>query len=221
MEKNWYYAVDGVRSGPVTLDELRGLAEAGAVKRADLVWQPEFGAEWRSAGEVRDLFAPDEPPVPPAPEEGAEPDVPLLGTTGMRPSGLDAVSQAFGRMVSVLFRPFDITRWFSIGFCAWLAHIGTGASYNFNQRGAGSLGSFKQQFDQALDKCVPLSADLTKISVVAVAVLFVLLFALLFCKLRSRGDFMFVHRWYRPDATIGQCWWASRAASVAGRSNRR
>jgi len=43
-------------------------------------------------------------------------------------------------------------------------------------------------------------------------VLLSLLFALWLCSLRSRGDFMFLHRWYRPDTPIRQCWQSSQAA---------
>ena len=212
MEKKWYYAVDGVRQGPVAFDELRALAAAGAVKPLDLVWQPDFGPEWRNAGQVRELFEPDAFPGTPLPAEAAGPDVPLAGVTGARPSCLLAASQAFARLVSVLFKPFDITRWFSIGFCAWLAYIGTQSSYNFNPQEATSLETLKLHFDQLLDKLAKPAAGAAELAVFVGAALFGLLLALVFCRLRSRGDFMFLHRWYRPDASISQCWWASRAA---------
>ena len=214
MEKNWYYVVDGVRYGPVTFSELHALTMAGTVKPLDLVWHPEFGPEWRNAGQMGELFKRDVPPIPTAQETMMSSNVPLVGVTGSRPSCHEAVSRAFAGMVSVLFKPFDITRWFSIGFCAWMAYIGTGSSFDPNTKGAGSLETVKQHFDQALDKFVPPSMGLTEVLVILGAVLLGVVFALLFCRLRSRGDFMFLHRWYRPDATISQCWWASR---VAGR----
>ncbi len=212
MDKKWYYAVDGVRYGPVEFDELRALALAGTIKALDLVWQPEFGPEWRNAGQVRELFEAGVPPVPPEPEGSASPDVPLVGVTGARPSCLAAAAQAFARMVTVLLRPFDITRWFSIGFCAWLAYIGTQSSINFNGTGSPDSTVLKQRIDHALDKLWTLSLGGTELAFIIGATAFGLLFAVLFCKLRSRGDFMFLHRWYRPDATISQCWWASSAA---------
>ncbi len=42
------------------------------------------------------------------------------------------VGQAFDRMKRMLFQPFDIGKWFVIGFCAWLATLGdSGGSFNF------------------------------------------------------------------------------------------
>ncbi len=212
MEKKWYYVVDGERHGPVTYNELHALTRAGTVKHLDLVWQPEFGGEWRNAGQVCELFKSDAPPIPTAQETMMSANLPLAGVTGRRPSCHIAVSQAFAGMVSVLFKPFDISRWFSIGFCAWMAYIGTGSSFNPNTKGASSLEIYKQQFDQALDKFVFSSIGWTELTLITGAVLLGIVFALLFCRLRSRGDFMFLHRWYRPDATISQCWWASRMA---------
>jgi hypothetical protein len=212
MEKKWYYAVDGVRSGPVTFEELRGLALAGALKELDLVWQPEFGSEWRNAGQVQELFdgvVPEMPPVKEIPHEKA----PLLGVTGARPSCLAASSQAFSKTVAVLFKPFDMTRWFSMGFCAWLAYLGSQSSGNFNGIGnGGEPGVMKQQMDGLLDKLSHASSHPGLVALALGLVLLSLLFALWLCSLRSRGDFMFLHRWYRPDAPIRQCWVAAQAA---------
>ena len=36
------------------------------------------------------------------------------------------VGQAMDRVKKVLFQPFDLARWFAIGFCAWLAYLGEG-----------------------------------------------------------------------------------------------
>jgi hypothetical protein len=253
--RNWYYASDGVRHGPVALDDLRARVASGEVKPLDLVWQPAFGSEWRNAGQVRELFEPVPPPdagrPPPADERPAMADdrpppdaerpmpdadlpppdadrapravdaaeVPLSGVTGKRPSCLAAVSQAFERMVALLFRPFDISRWFSIGFCAWIAYIGTQSSINpnpnFKGADAASAETFKQKFDPVLDKILALPSDLPgpdQLAMVSGILAFGLLLALLFCRLRSRGDFMFLHRWYKPDASVSQCWWSARAA---------
>lgn len=215
MDRIWYYATEGVRHGPVTFDELRALAKTGSLKPLDLVWQPAFGSEWRNAGGVDGLFVKDTPPeVPPVLENARDTSsVPITGVTGSRPSCLGAVSQAFGRMVNLLFRPFDLTRWFSIGFCTWLAYIGTGSSFNYRQSAKEVSGAgLKTQFDQFLNKVAHPSLGTAETSVMIGIVVFALLLAILFCQLRSRGDFMFLHRWYKPNATIGQCWWSSRAA---------
>lgn len=211
MDKVWYYAVEGERHGPVTFDELRSLALSGQVKPLDLVWQPEFGPDWRNAAQVRGLFEPENF-APPLPDNGAAAGAPLTGVIGSRPSCAAAVSQAFAHTVTTLFRPFDPTRWFSIGFCAWLAYIGTQLSFNPGEKkifgGAESAESMRIMFDALLDRMTAFTWSFFEV----IAVAFTLLLALLFCKLRSRGDFMLLHRWYRPDESIRQCWSASRAA---------
>jgi hypothetical protein len=213
MEKKWYYAVEGVRHGPVSFEELRRLAHSGGLKELDLVWQPDFGPEWRNAGQVRELFEAVAPDLPPATDSSLS-NVPLLGVTGAYPSCLAAASRAFSRTVSLLFKPFDLTRWFSMGFCAWLAYIGT-QSGSFNNVLESKPAAAKQQLDGLLDKLSTSSLHPGAVSVGVGLLLLSLLFALWLCAVRSRGDFMFLHRWYRPDAPIRQCW---QAAQASGRS---
>ena len=35
----------------------------------------------------------------------------------------DPLSNAWSRMTSALFKPFDIGKWFAVGFTAFLAHL--------------------------------------------------------------------------------------------------
>ena len=207
MERKWYYAVDGVRHGPVTLDELRALVESGTVRPVDLVWQPDFGSEWRTVEQVWAFLGRAAEPIimPEAPASKA----PLLGVSGARPSCLEAAAQAYSRVIDLRFKPFDIRRWFSMGFCAWLAYIGT-QSGNFNGMGESNPEVLKQQSDGIWEKLTNLSAHPGALTFLAVIIVLSLLLALWMCSLRSRGDFMLLHRWYRPDASILQCWRASR-----------
>ena len=212
MERNWYYAVDGVRHGPVTKEELRVLVESGSVRPSDLVWQPGFGAEWRTVEQARAFFErPDQPVFAPAPRR---PKVPLFGVSGSCPSGFAAAAQACSRVSAVLFKPFDIRRWFSIGFCAWLAYIGT-QSGNFTGVDEASRATMKQQVDGFLGKLSSFPSHPGLAAFGAAIVALSLLLALWMCSLRSRGDFMFLHRWYHPDAPILQCWNISRPAGQA------
>ena len=216
METMWYYAVDGVRHGPVPFAELREAAKSGALRPLDLVWQPEFGPEWRNAGQVRELFETDSPPDAPFSLRAAAPEVQLVGVVGERPSCLAALSQAYDRVVDLLFRPFDPVRWFSIGFCAWLAYLASQGSFNADYGMKDFSGAqFKRDFDAALDKLNAASVGTAEVGAVIAGVVIFALFMILFCKLRSRGDFMFLHRWYRPDEPIRTCWAASRAAGQA------
>lgn len=215
MERKWYYAVGGVRHGPVTFEELREIVRSGAVSPADLVWQPDFGPEWRTVGQVQALFGVPAETQAPVFVRTLRPDVTLLGVEGNRPSCLAALSQAYGRVVDVLFRPFDMTRWFSMGFCAWLAYLGT-QSGNFNGIGKEENPELvKQQLDGFLDKLSHALANPGAATAAVVFVLAVLLVSLLLCAVRSRGDFMFIRRWYQPDASVAQCWKSSREAGRA------
>jgi len=213
MERNWYYAVDGVRHGPIAVEELRGLVQSGAVRSDDLVWQPEFGSEWRTIGQVPTLSGetvPEQVPTIVIDESRA----PLLGVVGERPSCFDAAAEAFSGMVARLFKPFDLTRWCSIGFCAWLAYLGTQAMYNYNAGDKKTVAAkaVKQEIDVALDKLMSLPHHSSEALAVGTALVLGLAFALWMCALRSRGDFMFVHRWYKPDDSIRLCWQMSRAS---------
>ena len=40
-----------------------------------------------------------------------------------RVSVIDPITPAIERAKIMLFRPFELKRWFVIGFCAWLAYL--------------------------------------------------------------------------------------------------
>jgi hypothetical protein len=48
----------------------------------------------------------------------------------MNISPADPIGPAWNRMVNILFRPFDFTKWLLLGFCAFLAHCGEGGGAN-------------------------------------------------------------------------------------------
>src|SRR5262245_16046295 len=65
------------------------------------------------------------------------------------------VGQAIERTKQILFRPFDLARWFIIGFCAWLATLGE-QGFHLPGGGGGSPGhggapDMRHQLDQARD----------------------------------------------------------------------
>jgi hypothetical protein len=111
---------------------------------------------------------------------------------------VEPVSLAFERVKLMLFRPFDLGRWFVIGFCAWLADLGEagsgsgfGGNPNFGNHSGQSGADIRRGLEQAkdwllnnLDWIVPLAAFLI---VVIVGL------GLLFLWLNCRGKFMFLH----------------------------
>ncbi len=210
MERKWYYAVDGVRHGAVTLEELRALVESGALGESALVWQPEFGPEWRTVSQARALLVPT-PPPPPAEMRAA--DVALSGVVGARPSALASAAQAFARVSDVLFKSFDFVRWLSMGFCAWLAYISLPLG-SLSEKAQTQTAVTKEMVDKLLEGLVRVVQTAPSTTWLTAAALWILLGVWL-CSLRSRGDFMFLHRWYRPDAPILPSW---RAASASGQA---
>lgn len=104
------------------------------------------------------------------------------------------VGQALERTRAILFRPFDAAKWFTLGFCAWLAQLGrSGAGGGFNhgyRRHAGGAESLQDALRHTIDYA---HRNLVWIVPLA-AVLILLLLALwvLFLWLGSRGRFMFL-----------------------------
>ncbi|MHC4808721.1 MAG: DUF7544 domain-containing protein, partial [Planctomycetota bacterium] len=105
-------------------------------------------------------------------------------------SVIDPIGPTFERVKTILFKPFDLGKWFVIGFCAWLAYLGKGGggggSPNF--RGGGEP---DEVFHTAKEFVL---ANLHWIAPVAViAVLVGIILWLVLTWLSSRGRFMFLH----------------------------
>lgn len=103
------------------------------------------------------------------------------------------VSLAWERVKDVLFRPFDLAKWLTIGFCAWLAFLGEsgggGGGGNWkmsNNRGEAqrALADAKRFVMDNLEWIIPLAAMLVCIGIVV---------WLAITWLSSRGKFMFLH----------------------------
>jgi len=119
----------------------------------------------------------------------------------------EPVSPALERVKRVLFRPFNLGKWFTIGFCAWLARLGEGGggNFNFNAGGRHNYGnSFRDDLARARDYVldnlnwlVPLAAGL---------IVLCLALWLLFLWLNSRGKFMFLHCVALDKAEVVQPW---------------
>ena len=104
------------------------------------------------------------------------------------------VGKAIERVKQVLFRPFDLGKWFGIGFCAWLAYLGQGGTgMNFNSFGRKQVSGvdFRQTLERARDYTMD---NLQWIVPLAIAlVVFGLVLGVFLTWLHSRGDFMFLH----------------------------
>lgn len=126
-------------------------------------------------------------------------------TSSRRPSVIDPISQTLERTRRILFRPFDLGKWFVLGFCAWLASLGQGAG-----GGGGGIGrrlrdeDMKRQFELVWDW---IQAHLGLIVFLAVVVtLVVLALAILLAWLSSRGKLMFLDGVVHDRAAVVEPW---------------
>jgi len=112
-------------------------------------------------------------------------------------SVIEPIGTAIEKTKEILFQPFDIGKWFAIGFCAWLATLGNGGGGgNFNFGGPGdSSGCGPQNFQQGISNAKDVILEYLPIiiSVAAVVIVLIVVLTLVFMWLKSRGQFMFLH----------------------------
>jgi len=125
---------------------------------------------------------------------------------------------ALTRVKRVLFQPFDIAKWFVIGFCAWLAYLGQGGG-----GGGGGFGGWpdgrvsggpREVIQEARQYIVENLYWLLPL-VLTVAVVSLALWVLIVW-LSSRGRFMFLHCVALNRAEVQLPWrrWAAQANSL-------
>lgn len=108
-------------------------------------------------------------------------------------------SKAFELMKKILFQPFDLKKWFIIGFAAWLANLGRG------------VGSFNYQFNrreevQKVNEAISQIPQPILVFGVSLLILFVLTAIVLLAWLRARGGFMFIDCVVKNRAAIAGPW---------------
>jgi len=124
-------------------------------------------------------------------------------------SVVDPISPAIERVRTILFRPFDLGRWFVIGFCAWLGQLGSGGGGGGGGGGDGARynvdrGNVHREIDQARDYVVN---NLDWIIPVGIAILAVVIAVwLLLVWLSSRGRFMFLYCVAQNKAEVTNPW---------------
>ena len=107
-----------------------------------------------------------------------------------RISVIDPIGPAIEHVRLMLFKPFDLSKWFIIGFCAWLAQLGQGGGGGGGGNGWRADGH-EPGFDAIKDGILAHLAVI--IFVAAIVIPIIIIIAVVLCWLRSRGQFMFVH----------------------------
>lgn len=142
----------------------------------------------------------------------------------------EAVSAAWKRMVQVLFRPFDLTKWITWGFCIWVISCSSGSSGGSGNFPTGKTHSSGTVHSSGADSCwakldqllngtdgsffdrmcrtfhwEPATITLV-LSLIAVLVLFCIAIAVVMLWLRGRFEFMWLHNTVRNCAEIKVPW---------------
>lgn len=128
-----------------------------------------------------------------------------------RVSVIAPITPAIDRVETMLFRPFDLKRWFVIGFCAWLAYLGGGVSggggwQNFNSPNRGHHGDFEVR--ELLNEAKEFIQDNLPWIIPVAVIVFVIVMALWLVTtwLNSRGRFMFLHCVAQNKAEVANPW---------------
>lgn len=127
--------------------------------------------------------------------------------THMGVSVTQPVGQAMDRVSMVLFRPFDIGKWFVIGFCAWLSFLGESGGgfpgFNFHmpgKHGEGVREGIEQAWNYLMNNIAWIAPLAIGIFVVSFAIGIVVLW------LNSRGKFMFLYCVAHNQAEVQLPW---------------
>ena len=121
-----------------------------------------------------------------------------------RVSVIDPVEPAIQKTKDILFNPFDLGRWFVIGFCAWLANLGQGG-FNFN----GRLPFGKHQSGDELFARVHdfIMNNLPLVIIIgSIVVVIVIIVSIVLLWLNSRGKFMFLDCVAKNKAEVKNPW---------------
>jgi len=123
------------------------------------------------------------------------------------------VDIAWAKMEECLFKPFDIGKWFVLGFTAWLASFlegggGGGGGLNSSADRGGSSGKDEialQALHDAGNKILEWGLPTLLILILA-AFLILSMFGLLFVWLGARGQFMFLDNFLHGRAEVVKPW---------------
>jgi len=230
----WYYISGGNQHGPI--DELKffEMVKDGRVSPSDPVWN-ESMADWANADKVIELFDHTSQPIDTDIAERPEVNTAARQLTGEMgnelptpPTALDKsfsdysngpvesiscvapLGPAWNGMKEILFNPFDLGKWFVLGFSAWLASLGQGGgSFNMNS-GSGSnrpMGT-ADEFRQFAHKVMSIMQEygMIIISVGACVALIVYAISLAIMWVNSRGKFMFLDNVVHNRSNITEPW---------------
>lgn len=127
----------------------------------------------------------------------------------------ECIDPAYERVKQMLFKPFDLAKWITIGFCAWLAGLGEtgggGGGFNglngFNEDSHGNshpASDFRHFYYQVRDYIVENIHWILPLAVFLIVLCLTIWLVILW--LSSRGKFMFLHCVARNVAEVEVPW---------------
>ncbi len=123
------------------------------------------------------------------------------------------LSQGWGRMIQVLFRPFDLLKWFVLGFTAFLAQLTDGPNGGGREGWNGGREEF-EDFEEFLD--YPhiawewLLGHPGWFTLIVIGLLALIMVVVLLIWLSSRGKFMFLDNVVHNRDKVTQPWYEFR-----------
>ncbi|MEM1441145.1 MAG: hypothetical protein AAGF67_02305 [Verrucomicrobiota bacterium] len=133
----------------------------------------------------------------------------------MEPIRVDYVAptkRAFEGMKNILFRPFDIQKWFILGFSAWLACLGEGGGSSGGNGSSDfssddSLGGDDSVGDLVAEGANWLEENIALVTIIGAIVLgLILVIGAVVLWLQSRGKFMFFDNVVHNRTRISEPW---------------
>ncbi|MFV0590398.1 MAG: hypothetical protein ACK5M7_03360 [Draconibacterium sp.] len=117
------------------------------------------------------------------------------------------LSLGFQRMKKALFQPFDLSKWFRIGFTAWLAGLtdcqggSSGSSHpDYNSNSFDEFFSFPQTAGDWL------TTHPVWTYLIIIGIIFLIAIICIFIWISSRGKFMFLYNVAQEKSEIGSPW---------------
>jgi hypothetical protein len=117
--------------------------------------------------------------------------------------------EAFELTKKILFQPFDIGKWFVIGFAAFLAGLSGGMNFNFNPRGLKDMDWRTTSFSQSVGQNPITDGSawpLWVIPLIVVLVILILALVAVLLWLGARGRFIFIDCIVRNRGAIVEPW---------------
>ena len=213
----WYYVKNGEQLGPVDEQDIRSMLADGRMTLADQVWSETFNTEWLPASAVpafsgaanaeQSISSPANTP-PSLPRQQVSAPRREIESQGV--SCTRIVGPAFARMKQILFSPFDIGKWFALGFSVFLATLGQGGGHGSgggNSWGGSSPDGEDFDFDAILHGCQEFLQEHPWIVPLAIGVVSVcVIVGVVVAWLRARGRFMFLDNVVNNRARISEPW---------------